>query len=169
MSSETQQSQSQSLLRRSSVREAVFAFGTFMSVLTFCLGLVSTILAMSLGLDFQPNYPIPVPAGPEAVSLPVLVGLLAGYLAVVLAGVGIRRARDRFEDEAQRRMVFAAGTLVLGFGIYLLLLFFSTSQTGSSPHFTTELDQMLLLATGLVLMYGGYHGVHLAARWVGWS
>lgn len=167
MSSET--SQSQSVLRRSSVREAVFAFGTFFSVLTFCFGLVSTILAMSLGLDSSPNYPIPVPAGPEAVAWPVLVGVLVVYLGVVVGGVAIRRAHDRFEDDVQRRAVFGAGTLVLGLGIFLLLLLFSAGETGSSPHFATEFDQMLLLATGLVLLYGGYRGVLLAARWVGWS
>ena len=167
MSSET--SQSQSLFRRSAVREAVFAFGTFFGVLTFCLGLVSTVLAMSLGVDHPPNYPIPVPAGPEAVSLAVLAGFLAVYLALIVGGIGIRRAHDRFEDEMQRRAVFGAGTLVLGLGIFLLLLLFSAGQTASSPHFTTELDQMLLLAAGPAMMYGGYRGILFAARWVGWS
>ncbi len=167
MSSETQQSQS--LLRRSSVREAVFAFGTFLGVLTFCLGLVSSILAMSLGLDSEPNYPLPMPAGPDMASLPLLGGFLAVCLVLIVAGVGARRENGRFEDETQRRAMFGVGTLLLGTGIYLLLLLFSAGQTASSPHFATEFDQMLLLATGMAMMYGGYRGVLFAARWVGWS
>lgn len=165
MSSETPSS----IFQRNAVREAIFAFGTLSSVLVFCFGLIGTILAMSLGLRADPVYPIPVPNDPTTASLTFVAAYAAVCLAVILAGVGVRRARPRVEEESHRHAVFAVGTGILGAGIYLLLLMFAAGEKGSAPFFASEFDKMLLLAFGLVAMYAGYWGIRFSRRWVGWK